>query len=83
MAHRGRHWGRLVGDGSLFRTHACPASESEADVGVEVGGVEATARSVLMRLIQLLEVLEAEDEPEAAEVTRPKPTKGAQRKPAE
>lgn len=37
------------------------------------------ARSVLTRLIRLLEVLEAEDEAEAPEATRPKPTKCARK----
>jgi len=48
----------------------------------EFGDTE-TARSVLTRLIGLLEVLDADDEPEAADVTRPKPTKRARSKPAE
>ena len=52
---------------------------------LSVGRSSATemARSVLTRLIGLLEVLEAEDEAEAPEATRPKPTKCARSKPGE
>lgn len=72
--------GRVVAD-QLPRARRLAALRTRTLLSREFGDTE-TARSVLMRLIGLLEVLEAEDEPEAAEATKPKPTKGARSKPA-
>lgn len=67
----------------LPRARRLAALRSRTLLSREFGDTE-TARSVLTRLIGLLEVLEGgtEDEPEAADATRPKPTKRARSKPA-
>jgi len=72
--------GRIVAD-QLPRARRLAALRTRTLLSREFGDTE-TARSVLTRLIGLLEVLEADDEPEAADVTRPKPTKRARSKPA-
>jgi transcriptional regulator with XRE-family HTH domain len=72
--------GRVVAD-QLPRARRLAALRTRTLLSREFGDTE-TARSVLTRLIGLLEVLEGEDEPEAGGATRPKPTKGARSKPA-
>lgn len=72
---------RVVAD-QLPRARRLAALRTRTLLSREFGDTE-TARSVLTRLIGLLEVLEADDEPETTEATRPKPTKRARSKPAE
>ncbi len=72
--------GRVVAD-QLPPARRLAALRTRTLLSREFGDTE-TARSVLTRLIGLLEVLEGEDEPEARGATRPKPTKGARAKSA-
>ena len=73
--------GRVVAD-QLPRARRLAALRTRTLLSREFGDTE-TARSVLTRLIGLLEAIEADDEPETAEASRQKPTKRARSKPAE
>ena len=74
--------GRVVSD-QLPRARRLAALRTRILLSREFGDTE-TARTVLTRLIGLLEDLEAEaeDDSEPAGATRPKPTKGVRSKPA-
>lgn len=66
--------GRVVGD-QLPRARRLAALRTRTLLTREFGDTER-ARSVLTRLIRLLEVLEGEEEPEAGNPTRPEEAAG-------